>query len=133
MKRTRIAFVLPVLLALAACDGGSRGSGITTAEGNVSSVQTALRAPSTAPTMGKMGWLAWLWRRSELEGRAEADAGVAGIRVLLEQQPVYAYMFEGVRYDAGDKLGFLKATVEFALRRTDLGDEFRQYLRSLKL
>ena len=56
-----------------------------------------------------------------------------GIRILLEQQPVYAYMFEGTRYDAGDKLGFLKATVEFALRRTDLGKEFRQYLKALKL
>ncbi len=56
-----------------------------------------------------------------------------GIRQLLEQQPVYAYMFEGTRYDAGDKLGFLKATVEFALRRKDLGEEFRQYLKSLKL
>jgi UTP--glucose-1-phosphate uridylyltransferase len=56
-----------------------------------------------------------------------------GIRTLLEQQPVYAYMFEGTRYDAGDKLGFLKATVEFALRREDLGDEFRAYLKSLKL
>ncbi len=56
-----------------------------------------------------------------------------GIRVLLEQQPVYAYMFEGTRYDAGDKLGFLKATVEFALRRKDLGKEFRRYLKSLKL
>ena len=56
-----------------------------------------------------------------------------GIRMLLEQQPVYAYMFEGTRYDAGDKLGFLKATVEFALRRPDLGKEFRQYLKSLKL
>jgi UTP--glucose-1-phosphate uridylyltransferase len=56
-----------------------------------------------------------------------------GIRMLLEQQPVYAYMFEGTRYDAGDKLGFLKATVEFALRRSDLGNEFRQYLKSLKL
>jgi UTP--glucose-1-phosphate uridylyltransferase len=56
-----------------------------------------------------------------------------GIRMLLEQQPVYAYMFEGTRYDAGDKLGFLKATVEFALRRSDLGQEFRQYLKSLKL
>ncbi len=56
-----------------------------------------------------------------------------GIRTLLEQQPVYAYRFEGTRYDAGDKLGFLKATVEFALRRPDLGDEFRQYLKSLKL
>jgi UTP--glucose-1-phosphate uridylyltransferase len=56
-----------------------------------------------------------------------------GIRMLLEQQPVYAYMFEGTRYDAGDKLGFLKATVEFALRRADLGQDFRQYLKSLKL
>jgi UTP--glucose-1-phosphate uridylyltransferase len=56
-----------------------------------------------------------------------------GIRILLEQQPVYAYRFVGTRYDAGDKLGFLKATVEFALRRTDLGQEFRQYLKSLNL
>jgi len=56
-----------------------------------------------------------------------------GIRLLLEQQPVYAYMFEGTRYDAGDKLGFLKATVEFALRRADLGSELRQYLKTLKL
>jgi UTP--glucose-1-phosphate uridylyltransferase len=56
-----------------------------------------------------------------------------GIRLLLEQQPVYAYMFEGTRYDAGDKLGFLKATVEFALRREDLGNDFRTYLKSLKL
>jgi UTP--glucose-1-phosphate uridylyltransferase len=56
-----------------------------------------------------------------------------GIRLLLEQQPVYAYMFDGTRYDAGDKLGFLKATVEFALRRDDLGNAFRAYLKSLKL
>lgn len=55
------------------------------------------------------------------------------IRLLLEQQPVYAYMFEGTRYDAGDKLGFLKATVEFALKREDLGPEFREYLESLEL
>ena len=56
-----------------------------------------------------------------------------GIRMLLEQQPVYAYKFEGTRYDAGDKLGFLKATVEFALRRADLGGDFRAYLKSLQL
>jgi UTP--glucose-1-phosphate uridylyltransferase len=56
-----------------------------------------------------------------------------GIRLLLEQQPVYAYKFEGTRYDAGDKLGFLKATVEFALRRKDLGNDFREYLKSLKM
>jgi UTP--glucose-1-phosphate uridylyltransferase len=55
------------------------------------------------------------------------------IRQLLEQQPVYAYMIEGTRHDAGDKLGFLKATVEFALKRSGLGDEFRSYLKQLKL
>ena len=44
---------------------------------------------------------------------------------------VYAYDFEGQRYDVGDKLGFLKATVEFALRREDLGTEFRKYLNDV--
>ena len=56
-----------------------------------------------------------------------------GIKKLVETQTVYAYRFEGTRYDAGDKLGFLKATVEFALRREDLGEKFRRYLRSLDL
>jgi len=56
-----------------------------------------------------------------------------GIRLLLEQQPVYAYMIEGKRHDAGDKLGFLKATVEFALKRADLGNDFREFLKTLKL
>jgi UTP--glucose-1-phosphate uridylyltransferase len=46
---------------------------------------------------------------------------------------VYALKFDGKRYDAGDKLGFLKATVEFALQRHDLGEEFRKYLKSLSL
>jgi len=46
---------------------------------------------------------------------------------------MYAHEFQGVRYDAGDKLGFLIATVEFALQRPDLGPEFRAYLKSLSL
>ncbi|MGC2606881.1 MAG: hypothetical protein WA419_15140 [Silvibacterium sp.] len=41
--------------------------------------------------------------------------------------------FEGVRHDAGDKLGMLKATVDFALKRKDLGPPFREYLKSLQL
>ena len=56
-----------------------------------------------------------------------------GIRVLAERRPVYAYRFEGRRHDAGNKLGFLKATVEFALKREDLGGPFRAYLKSLDL
>ena len=51
------------------------------------------------------------------------------LRHLLRTRPIYAYRFEGTRYDAGDKLGFLKATVEFALRRHDLGGPFREYLK----
>jgi UTP--glucose-1-phosphate uridylyltransferase len=56
-----------------------------------------------------------------------------GLRRLLKQRPMYAVEFEGKRYDTGDKLGFLKATVEFALARPDLADEFRAYLKSLKI
>jgi UTP--glucose-1-phosphate uridylyltransferase len=55
------------------------------------------------------------------------------LRHLLRSRPIYAYRFEGTRYDAGDKLGFLKATVEYALRRHDLGEPFREYLKGLKL
>jgi UTP--glucose-1-phosphate uridylyltransferase len=55
------------------------------------------------------------------------------LRHLLRNRPLYAYRFDGTRYDAGDKLGFLKATVEYALRRHDLGGPFRDYLKGLKL
>jgi UTP--glucose-1-phosphate uridylyltransferase len=50
------------------------------------------------------------------------------LKVLAKNEPVWAFNFEGKRYDVGDKLGFLKATVEFALRRDDLGGDFRAYL-----
>jgi UTP--glucose-1-phosphate uridylyltransferase len=56
-----------------------------------------------------------------------------GIRALKDRRPLYGYRFEGVRHDAGNKLGFLKATVEFALKRRDLGEEFKAYLKSLAL
>jgi UTP--glucose-1-phosphate uridylyltransferase len=56
-----------------------------------------------------------------------------GLRRLKERRPLFGYRFEGIRHDAGNKLGFLKATVEFALKRDDLGAPFREYLKSLKL
>ena len=68
------------------------------------------------------------------------EAGAGGelqltdaLKHQLRSRPIYAFKFDGKRYDAGDKLGFLKATVEFALRRHDLGAPFREYLKSLKL
>ena len=56
-----------------------------------------------------------------------------GLKHLLRSRPIYGYRFDGRRYDAGDKLGFLKATVEFALKRHDLGGPFREYLKSLNI
>src|SRR6201994_85351 len=57
-----------------------------------------------------------------------------GLRGLLSAgEKIYGYTFEGKRHDAGDKLGFLKATVEFALKRNDLGPAFAEYLKALKI
>lgn len=64
------------------------------------------------------------------------ESGVGGeiqltdaIAKLMQEQPVAAYQFEGVRYDCGSKLGFLKATISYALKRTDLSASFKQYLQ----
>jgi len=56
-----------------------------------------------------------------------------GIKALLQYENVYGFTYEGKRHDAGDKLGFLKATVEFALQRPDLGPKFREWLKSFPL
>jgi UTP--glucose-1-phosphate uridylyltransferase len=74
----------------------------------------------------------------ELLEKVEPGAGgelqlTDGIKGLLKTEKVYGYNFDGVRHDAGDKLGMLKATVDFALKREDLGPPFREYLKSLSL
>jgi len=74
----------------------------------------------------------------EILAATHADKGgeiqlTDGLRTLRTQRPMYAVQFEGKRYDTGDKLGFLKATVEFALARPDLADEFSAYLKTLRL
>lgn len=53
------------------------------------------------------------------------------LKVLAQKEAMYAYIFEGRRYDVGDKMGFLEATIEFALRRDDLREGFLQYLQQL--
>jgi len=55
------------------------------------------------------------------------------MRILVKERPFYAVKLEGTRHDAGDKLGFLMATVQYALKREDLGDNFREYLKTLDL
>jgi UTP--glucose-1-phosphate uridylyltransferase len=55
------------------------------------------------------------------------------LKLLLQTEKVYGFTFEGKRHDTGNKLGFLKATIEFALKRPDLGEDLREYLKNLKL
>lgn len=74
---------------------------------------------------------------AELE-KTELGAGgeiqlTDGIKGLMKSEKVFGFNFEGVRYDAGDKLGMLQATVEFGLRHEKLGSDFREYLKTLSL
>jgi UTP--glucose-1-phosphate uridylyltransferase len=71
---------------------------------------------------------------SEIQAGAGGEIQLTdGIRQLLKREKVYGFIFQGKRHDTGDKLGFLKATVEFALKRKDMGEPFREYLRGLKI
>jgi UTP--glucose-1-phosphate uridylyltransferase len=95
----------------------------------------ATDAPSNLAIIGR-----YVLTHDIFESLQAIDPGSGGeiqltdaLKHLLHTRPIYAYRFEGTRYDAGDKLGFLKATVEFALRRRDLGGPFREYLKGLKL
>ncbi len=92
-------------------------------------------APSNLAIIGR-----YILTPAIFETLAETELGSGGelqltdgIKQLLKKEKVYGYNFEGTRYDTGDKLGFLKATVEFALKRDDLGADFRQYLKTLEL
>jgi len=72
-----------------------------------------------------------------LEATAEDRSGeiqlTNGLRRLLKERPLYACEVQGVRHDTGNKLGYLKATVYFALKRPDLAEPFREYLATLNL
>src|SRR5271169_5236055 len=56
-----------------------------------------------------------------------------GLRILAKEHGLWALIYEGISYDAGEKLGFLKATVELAMQNKEFGEAFRAYLKSLKL
>ena len=90
-------------------------------------------APSRTAVLGR-----YIITPDVFEVLARTEPGKGGeiqltdaIQTMASREAVYAYCFEGKRYDVGDKLGFLKATVEYALRRPDLGEPFRQYLTDL--
>jgi UTP--glucose-1-phosphate uridylyltransferase len=92
-------------------------------------------APSNLAVIGRYILTPTIWEAlaSTIPGAGGEIQLTDGLRRLLQKEPIYGYIFEGKRYDAGDKLGFLKATVEIALQRPDLGKAFRRYLQSLEL
>ena len=102
-------------------------------------VRDMIEKPSLEEAPSRMAVLGRYIIRPEIFGILEhTEPGKGGeiqltdaLKELARQQAVYAYDFEGKRYDLGDKLGFLKATVEFALRREDLGTPFKKYLKDL--
>jgi UTP--glucose-1-phosphate uridylyltransferase len=88
-------------------------------------------APSDLAIMGRYVFTPDIFAAIE---RTEPGAGgeiqiTDAMRLLLKERPLYAVKLNGVRHDAGDKLGFLIATVEYALKRDDLGPEFLEYLK----
>jgi UTP--glucose-1-phosphate uridylyltransferase len=92
-------------------------------------------APSNLAVIGR-----YILTPTVFETLADIKAGAGGelqltdgLKQLLKKEKIYGYVFEGKRHDTGDKLGFLKATVEFALKRPDLGGPLRQYLKTLNL
>jgi UTP--glucose-1-phosphate uridylyltransferase len=92
-------------------------------------------APSTLAVIGRYVLTPKIFDKLE-----QTQRGAGGeiqltdaIEALMDEQSVYTYEFEGVRYDAGTTLGWLQATVELALQRPDLSTEFRNHLRTLDL
>ena len=90
-------------------------------------------APSTLAVVGRYILSPAIFARLETIGRgAGGEIQLTdGIAALLRDEPVYAYTFEGKRYDCGSKLGYLEATVEYALKHANLGPRFASYLEQL--
>jgi UTP--glucose-1-phosphate uridylyltransferase len=88
-------------------------------------------APSTTAVIGRYVFTPRIFEELERTG-ADTSGEIqltSAIRSLLDREPVLAYRFEGRRFDTGDRLGFLQATVETALSRPDLAEPFREYLK----
>ena len=91
------------------------------------------KAPSTLAVVGRYVLSPTVFEKLEKTGRgAGGEIQLTdGIADLLAEENVYAYEFEGKRYDCGSKLGYLQATVEFGLKHESLGPKFREYLTGL--
>lgn len=92
-------------------------------------------APSNMAIVGRYILTPTIFRKlaSTRRGKGGEVQLTDALKGLLKDEPIYGFVFDGKHYDAGDKLGFLKATVEIALKEPNMGAHFRKYLKSLKL
>jgi UTP--glucose-1-phosphate uridylyltransferase len=92
------------------------------------------KAPSNLGVVGRYVFTPSIFKHiDQLQPGAGGEYQLTdAIQSMLQQEAVYAYAYEGVRYDCGSKIGFLKATVELALRHPETAEEFKQYLANLK-
>ncbi len=110
-------------------------------EPNVYRIRDMVEKPSFADAPSDLAIIGrYIFTPDIFEAIEKTSPGAGGeiqitdaMRLLLSKRPFYAVKLDGRRHDAGDKLGFLIATVEYALKRTDLGAEFRNYLKTLDL
>lgn len=117
------------------CVAGEKiGERLYTVEGMVEKPKPS-EAPSDVAVLGRYVITPEIFRH--LENTKPGAGGeiqlTDALKTLADEQGMYAYDFEGRRYDVGDRLGFLEATVEFALRREGLRDEFMNYLKGIVL
>jgi UTP--glucose-1-phosphate uridylyltransferase len=118
---------------------GSYGIVATDGEGDYARIRRMVEkpkpadAPSDLAVVGRYLLSGTIFERLKKVGRgAGGEIQLTdGIAALLDEEPVYAYRFDGKRYDCGSKLGYLEATVEYALRHAELGDGFAKYLEKL--
>jgi UTP--glucose-1-phosphate uridylyltransferase len=101
-------------------------------------IEDMIEKPGPERAFSDLGILGrYVFHPDIFEAIKKTDPGSGGeiqitdsIKILMETKPVYGYLFEGKRYDAGDKLGFLEASLDLALKRPEFGPKLREYLKS---
>jgi UTP--glucose-1-phosphate uridylyltransferase len=121
--------------------GVLEGKPVPGSNGKLYEVQSLVEKPRPEEALSNLAVIGrYILTPTVFETLSDIKAGAGGelqltdgLKQLLKKEKIYGYVFDGKRHDTGDKLGFLKATVEFALKRPDLGGPLRQYLKSLNL
>src|ERR1700690_3925290 len=140
-KHLSVIAIMPIEGAAISSYGVIKGKEVPGSSGKLYEVLDLVEKPKLADAPSKLAVIGrYILTPTVFETLSNIKPGAGGelqltdgLRELLKREKMYAFVYEGRRHDTGDKLGFLKATVEFALKREDLGGAFREYLKGLQL